>query len=264
MSNRIFTNDYAPNYYSQFQPRDLILAGDGGFWYDFGDWDYMFQDTAMTVKVTAAGQAVAAVKDKSANARHVFQSDGAKRPLAAVVSGNKCLDFVAASQHSLLSSNAGTALATHWGCIVFERETATANQRLLSISTSGTDVATANDIAFTAGGAGQHFLIRAGATATDAYVNGAGNSPFAFYEYQRLAALTSVWKDHVPGVNDAASLSMNTYSTGKNCIGIQSVTNAPGAAGAFDGKIYQMLHCGTIPDSDGKSAVETWFNQYRY
>ncbi|ATG48149.1 hypothetical protein CEW89_11545 [Celeribacter ethanolicus] len=49
-------------------------------WYDPSDLSSMFQDTAMTAPVTAAGQSVAVIRDKSGNDRHLSQSAAAARP----------------------------------------------------------------------------------------------------------------------------------------------------------------------------------------
>lgn len=50
-------------------------------WYDPADMTTLFQDTAMTVPVTAPGQSVAAMRDKSGNGRHMVQSVAAARPV---------------------------------------------------------------------------------------------------------------------------------------------------------------------------------------
>lgn len=49
-------------------------------WYDPSDLSTLFQDTAMTVAVTTAGQSVAAMKDKSGKGRHMVQPTAAARP----------------------------------------------------------------------------------------------------------------------------------------------------------------------------------------
>lgn len=48
-------------------PADIFSAGVIGFWFDFSDMSLLFQDAAGTVPVTAVGQTVALVKDKSGN-----------------------------------------------------------------------------------------------------------------------------------------------------------------------------------------------------
>lgn len=50
-------------------------------WYDPSDLTTLYQDTAMTVPVTAPGQSVAAMRDKSGNGRHMTQAVSAARPI---------------------------------------------------------------------------------------------------------------------------------------------------------------------------------------
>jgi len=65
-----------------FSPRVLFLQGQQGAWYDPSDLSTLFQDTAGTTPVTAAGQAVALMLDKSkgltlgANVAPAFVSAG--------------------------------------------------------------------------------------------------------------------------------------------------------------------------------------------
>lgn len=50
-------------------------------WYDPSDLSTLFQDVARTIPVTAAGQSVAAMADKSGNGRHMVQTITAARPV---------------------------------------------------------------------------------------------------------------------------------------------------------------------------------------
>jgi hypothetical protein len=63
----------------RFNPRSLFAAGEQGVWYDPSDLSTMFQDTAGTTPVTAAGQAVGLVLDKSGQRqpRHPGHGGGA-------------------------------------------------------------------------------------------------------------------------------------------------------------------------------------------
>lgn len=63
-----------------FLPSDLFTASEKGVWYDPGDITTLFQDVAGTIPVTASGQTVALMKDKSGNNAHATQSDATKRP----------------------------------------------------------------------------------------------------------------------------------------------------------------------------------------
>lgn len=66
---------------SGFDPATLFAASEQGVWIDPSDLTTLFQDTAATTPVTADGQAVAYLQDKSGNANHITVSDVAKRPL---------------------------------------------------------------------------------------------------------------------------------------------------------------------------------------
>lgn len=50
-------------------------------WFDMGDKSNMFQDAAGTTPITAQGQSVALIKDKSGNAHHLSQTNAAKMPI---------------------------------------------------------------------------------------------------------------------------------------------------------------------------------------
>lgn len=57
-------------------PQDLFLSGELGGWYDPSDLSTLWQDDAGTIPVTADGQTVARIDDKSGNGNHL-RSDSA-------------------------------------------------------------------------------------------------------------------------------------------------------------------------------------------
>ena len=61
--------------------KSLFANNEQGFAYDPNDLTTMFQDAAGTVPVTAVGQAVGLVKDKSGRNNHAYQTNAASRPL---------------------------------------------------------------------------------------------------------------------------------------------------------------------------------------
>ena len=63
------------------QIQKLFANGEQGFFYDPNDLSTMYQDAAGTVPVTAAGQAVGLIKDKSGRNNHAFQTVPASRPI---------------------------------------------------------------------------------------------------------------------------------------------------------------------------------------
>ncbi len=61
--------------------RKLFANNEQGFAYDPNDLSTMYQDAAGTVPVTAVGQSVGLVKDKSGRGNHAYQTASASRPL---------------------------------------------------------------------------------------------------------------------------------------------------------------------------------------
>ena len=64
-----------------FSPLDLFSAGEQGVFFDPSDLSTMFQDSAGGVPVTADGQPVGLILDKSGRNNHASQATAAKRPL---------------------------------------------------------------------------------------------------------------------------------------------------------------------------------------
>ena len=64
-----------------FSPADLFASGEQGVWYDPSDLTTMFQDRAGTTPVTADGQTVGKILDKSGRGNHAVAPSDAARPL---------------------------------------------------------------------------------------------------------------------------------------------------------------------------------------
>lgn len=64
-----------------WQPSILYENGEQGGWYDPSDRSTLFQDTAGSVPVTADGQPVALMLDKSGRGNHLVQAALASRPI---------------------------------------------------------------------------------------------------------------------------------------------------------------------------------------
>jgi len=58
---------------------DLWAFADDGFWYDPSDLSTLWQDDAKTIPVTASGDVVAVIEDKSGNGHDAVQTDPTKR-----------------------------------------------------------------------------------------------------------------------------------------------------------------------------------------
>lgn len=64
-----------------FSPSDLFTAGVKGAWYDPSDLSSLFQDAAGTIPVTADGQTVGRISDKSGNGMHLKRAVGSSAAL---------------------------------------------------------------------------------------------------------------------------------------------------------------------------------------
>jgi len=64
-----------------FTPASLFASGEQGCWFDASDFSTMFQDSAGTVPVTAVGQPVGKMLDKSGRGNHRIQATTTKRPI---------------------------------------------------------------------------------------------------------------------------------------------------------------------------------------
>jgi len=76
-----------------FSPETLFAGGTGGAWYDPSDLSTLFQDSAGTTPVTASGQPVGLMLDKSGNGNHATQAIAAARPIYTEGSGLAWLAF---------------------------------------------------------------------------------------------------------------------------------------------------------------------------
>ena len=74
-------------------PASLFAGGAEGAWYDPSDLSTLFQDSAGTTPVTASGQPVGKMLDKSGNGNHATQAIAAARPIYTEGSGLAWLAF---------------------------------------------------------------------------------------------------------------------------------------------------------------------------
>lgn len=76
-----------------FNPLSLFAAGEQGVWYDPSDFSTLFQDAAGTIPVTAAGQPVGMMRDKSGRGNHASQATATSRPILQTAGGKWFLAF---------------------------------------------------------------------------------------------------------------------------------------------------------------------------
>ncbi len=77
--SEVFSEQISASSATGWTPADIFNASDG-LWFEIADRSTLFQDTWGQTPVTAAGQTVALVVDKSGNNRHAYQTSETARP----------------------------------------------------------------------------------------------------------------------------------------------------------------------------------------
>jgi hypothetical protein len=80
-----------------FTPAAIFANGEQGAWYDPSDRGTLFRDTGGTVPVTADGQRVSRVLDKSGNGHHLVQQLNDNRPYYRSAGAIPCLELAGTS-----------------------------------------------------------------------------------------------------------------------------------------------------------------------
>jgi hypothetical protein len=91
-----------------FDPAILFAASEQGFWLDPSDISTLFQDSAGTTPVTADGDPVGRISDKSGRGNHFIQATSAARPTYRVSGGVHWLDLDGVDDHMTCSVDANT------------------------------------------------------------------------------------------------------------------------------------------------------------
>lgn len=119
-----------------WSPAALFAGGVQGAWFDPSDVSTLFQDSAGTIPVTAPGQAVGRMLDKSANGHHAVQASSTARPIYRLENGRHWLEFDGVDDRMVLvaplNMNAGQIIMG-----LIEPTGVSEHSGLVSASTSG-------------------------------------------------------------------------------------------------------------------------------
>jgi hypothetical protein len=243
-----------------WSPARLFATGEEGAWYDPSDLSTMFQDSAGTTPVTAAGQPVGLILDKSGNGHHASQSTSTARPLLEDDDGVLCLKFDGVDD---FLSTAAIDL--------------TGTSKVLAISgtlDTATSLAILYETSANAIGGGAFFCAvdyNAGGVG-DWLVSGNVASGFATVADQTARAVTtaqmsSVFTSGVGAlsvvVNGSPQTLENTYNpsaTSAGNFGNHSlfIGARSGPSLLFNGNIYSLVIAGALYDAATLDAAEAW------
>lgn len=242
-----------------FTPADLFLAAEKGAWYDPSDFSSMFQDTAGTVPVTATGQQVARINDKSGNTRHLLQATALSRPLLQQDGAGKYYldfdgsnDFMSAAAVDLSGTDAATVIAG-------VRKTSDAATGIVMEMSTNSSVTSGTIAIFSALSNGPNFGFRHKGTA-GADSSGVGiPAPY-------LAVVSGI--GDISG--DRNQIRINGGYAGQNTIdqGTGNLTSQTlyvgmrgGTSVPFAGRLYGLIIRGATTDNATLATAEAWMNE---
>jgi len=243
--------------------KKLFANGEQGFWYDPNDLSTMYQDAAGIVPVTAAGQPVGLIRDKSGRNNHAFQTNSASRPILRqnAVTGANYLEFDG-SDDFLQTNNidfTGTDEVSLFAGVRKLSDAATA-----VVAELGSDTITVNGtfglFAPASGGATKFQFLSRGSLGTNyaQALNPIYNAP-----------ISAVLRGVGTIATQKSEIYVNAVVAGKSptgLIGSGSYGNYPlyigrrgGTALPFNGHIYGLIGIGKLTSDNETAAIEKEF-----
>jgi hypothetical protein len=119
-------------------PLDLFPTGTIGYWYDPSDITTLFQDNLGATPVTAAGQTVGRILDKSGNGYHATQATLAQRPLYQIdANGRPYLSFDGVDDNLVIPSLTLVGTEPLFLCFGAQRLSTTSQTALMTFGKGG-------------------------------------------------------------------------------------------------------------------------------
>jgi hypothetical protein len=259
-----------------FLPSDLFAASEKGVWYDPGDITTLFQDTAGTIPVTASGQTVALMKDKSGNNAHATQSDATKRPTFTIYPGTDYgyLSFDGTNDFMVTSAInfTGTAVMTATAGFQVVPPTGVTGPRIVvelsasSVTNEGsfymTGPATSSDhsVGLRGNSASQAYASFANVDPSDDILTAQLNIGAATKELELIPRLNGVVKSGA-GLTWGGSANAGTGNFGNYALYIGA---RGGTSLFFKGNLYGMVIRGATSTAPQVTATEAWVTARLY
>lgn len=222
-----------------WSPLELFAAGEKGVWYDPSDFSTMWQDTAGTTPVTAVGQAVARIDDKSGNGNHATQATPASRPLLQESGGKYYLDFDGTDDALATAAIDFSATDEMTICVGVRKEIDTDSRVIVELRDSPlTDGSVAlTGPAFTAPTFG--YSSKGTALAANTVNNATYAAPFLGV----VSARSKISTDYLSGRINALDVfsSPTDQGTGNYANDAIYIAKSPYYVDCFNGRIYQLI-----------------------
>jgi hypothetical protein len=142
--NSVFSEVFKPPVENtNWQPTNLFPAGTIGYWYDPSDITTLFQDNLGATPVTAAGQTVGRILDKSGNGYHATQATLAQRPLYQIdATGRPYLSYDGVDDNLVIPSMTLVGTEPLFLCFGAQRLSTTSKTTLMTFGKGGASTPT--------------------------------------------------------------------------------------------------------------------------
>lgn len=222
-----------------FDPATLFTGGEKGVWYDPSDFSTMWQDTAGTSPVTAVGQSVARIDDKSGNGKHATQANPASRPLLQESGGKYYLDFDGADDSLATAAIDFSASDEMTICVGVRKEIDSSTRMIVALRDSPV---TNGSVALT----GPTFTAPTFGYSTQGTVLAANNVNNATYAAPFLGVVSTRSKistDYLSGRINAVDVfsSLSNQGTGNYANDAIYIARSSYYGDCFNGRIYQVI-----------------------
>lgn len=253
--------DTAPSdYFPAWSPEQLFLAGGNNqLWFDANDIDTLFQDTAGAVPVTAAGQAVARINDKSGRPGGVnlAQATLALRPIYRVDGlGVGYLDFTGGNKYLAISANTPVKMLNSSGALMVHEPVSVTNARVLSLlPLNASDWNQAAGMGLYMGAAATGVGLIGGASGA---LNPTSPDKLTTKQYMdyRIEADADVYRNGVMVATDSG-YTLNSLNTGRVAIGA-NFTNGAAGTPYFTGYFYSALVFDYVISESNRVKLREW------
>ena len=211
-----------------FSPEALFGAADNGYYFDFSDINTLFHDTAGTVPITASGQTVARVNDKSGKGNHLTQATVANQPRYIEEGGKKFLRFDGSDM--LLSATARSFNVDPVDFMAVARETSEVVSAGVFVEgvPATNDWTTPQGFVLTTSTTAVLMQVAGFAFALNANSNGAGAMPKSNVEMRRAGTIARAFRDGVQLGGNATVAAGTTVANAQLVVGARMLAAGPG------------------------------------
>jgi hypothetical protein len=247
---------------ASFAPASLFAASEQGGWYDPSDLSTMWKDTAGTDPVTADGDLVARIDDKSGNGNHLTQATSGNRPTYKTSGGLHWLEFNGTSQAmstpSAFNLSASDKLTIWMG---LRRDQDTTGTVLLELSANwssnaGSFYVSAPDDATKRLGIAARGSAAANAnqSATVGAVSTAPDNCVLTATHDIAGDLSKIWRNRTAGTDGTGDKGTGNFASAQSLfLGARNLGSF-----RFTGRVYSLIIRGGTSTSGQIADAEAW------